>query len=257
MSEQYSFDDKPKRKRDQDPTTWADAWKALGILAGVVLVYSLITNFASQLILGDTLARAGEISLELARVQTVGLDLSFLNTMSNAMMNPLFVLGAALVMSTILVLVLLIIYSLIHAVTNKFLGGEGTLRGLIVRANGWSLGIYLVYSIGVFLANLQFSSALVNRFDGATITTPLLIEYQTMASNFSLVANILLYGGWLVWSIAISMIVSRNYQISKGKGCLAMVISNVILGVVVCALAFAVGAAIFGTVAGPIPLAID
>lgn len=237
----YEFDDKPKRKRDEDPTTWTDAWKAIGIFLVIYLVLTGITWVAQFTLYGDLSKKYFDITLSANPVQQPEIIDSYFNAFQNP--APLF-LALYFVLATILVVVaLFIVYGLIHVFATKVQGGEGTLRGLIVRANWWTIGVLVINSLFSSIFNYFMMSNVVNRFEGVNIvaSSAALTEYSNFIISESTGMYVTVLIAWLVWCVNVGLVTAKNYHIAKSKGCLAMVLTNVALIAMYCGCTFAIG----------------
>lgn len=235
--ESYSFDDKPKRKREEDPTTWADAFKALGIFSGVIFIFGIIGNILNALLLADTMDGYYKI------LGTASTSNPFLDSVE-AIRNPVYMILYMLIGVIFLVIGLLVLYSLMHFFATKIFKGEGTLRGLIVRGNVWTTGSYLAVSIALSLQSYILVNTIVNQFQGVNLSTSSYVELQQFNDAIMSVMTpmLLIYGiTWLVWGIAMSNITGKNYALTTGKGCASMILMNVSLFVLFCGCSFILG----------------
>lgn len=161
----FEVEEKPKRKRDEDPTTWADAWKALGIFAGTIVLVGTSMSVIQNIFLRDTFDSYMDITLG-GSIPEVA---SFMDTYMNAFQNPIFLVLYMAIAIVIVFISLFIIYGIIHVFATKVQGGDGTLRALIVRANLLTVGTYVVYGIIASISNYFLMIRVVERYEGVNI----------------------------------------------------------------------------------------
>lgn len=103
-------------------------------------------------------------------------------TFINAMQNPVYVIIYMVFIIAIIYIALFIVYGMIHVFATKVQGGEGTLRGLIVRANLLTIGTYVIYAISAGLSNVYTALRVVERYEGVNIMESLetLDEYNRL-----------------------------------------------------------------------------
>lgn len=241
----YSFDEKPKRKRDEDPTTWLDAWKALGFFTIVMGVYSLIVSYLQHLYMGDAMQTYFEITLGSSDLDNG--TANFLQSYATGLSNPLFYIIVLLLTLVMFIAGLFIVYGLLHVVATKLMGGVGTLRGLIVRANRWTLGIYIVSGLLSTIASSVMILTIAERFADANLgNSAAMNEFTQALFTYSSVTYGILFITWLGWNIAMSFVASKNYKFSTGKGCMSLFMTNIALLVLFCGISFALGFAVVG-----------
>lgn len=241
----YSFDEKPKRKRDEDPTTWGDAWKAIGLFVAVVMIFSLVVSFIQRMLYADVMQEYARLTFGSSDLDPT--TVSFLENYTTGTGNPVFLILSLLLSMVILIVGLLVTYGVMHIVATKLFNGYGTLRGLIVKANRWTLGFYLVYGListvvgTIMIVNMTSQFASVDINSSAAMT-----EFsQSIMSSLYFIYG-LFFVIWLGWNIAMSFVAAKNYKFSTGKGCMSLFMTNIGLLVLFCGISFAMGFAVAG-----------
>ncbi|MGB7339902.1 MAG: hypothetical protein WBC91_13485 [Phototrophicaceae bacterium] len=242
----YEFDEKPKRKRNEDPTTWGDAWRAIGIFVGAGLAVGISFFFLQRLILGEKYDTYFDITINASGLQ--GIDNSLVNGYFEGLANPLVALLGIVLSILLTVLALFVIFGIVHSFSTKVLNGDGTLRGLMARAMPITTWVYLSYSIVAGIWGIFSISATVERFAGVNIaaSTAMANEY----SQFVLSQSGLLYAvgfiAWLVWGVLTSFKTSETYGITKNKGCVSLILTNATIFGLFCGCIFAFSFALVG-----------
>jgi hypothetical protein len=239
MSEQYSFDEKPKRKNSDDPTTWQQAWQAIGIMMALMVLVSLGGVLVQNTFMGDKLQRYFEI------VTTGNYSGNPAAGLTNMYESPVTAVAVTLVSLLISLLALFIVYGLSHFFAIR-LNGAGTMRGLIVRANNWMLICYSLFAVVSYIANYVVVSNIVDyaaRIDINSSSEALYTFNNYMLSQLQILSASSI-GGWLIWSIGMSYVMGKYYQFGQGKGCLAVFFLNLSIFAAYCAISMVVGFAL-------------
>lgn len=244
----YEIEEKPKRKRNEDPTTWGDAWRAIGIFIGTGLSLGLAFFFLQRLILGEKYNSYLDITINGSGLQSTGYPL--LDNYYASLDNPIVVLIGALLGILIMVLILFGIFGITHVIATKILNGNGTLRGLIARAMPITTWVYVVYTVFGGVLGIFFIEALVERFAGVNIaaSTESLNEYSQFILSQSAGLYVIGIIFWVIWGVLTSFKTSETYGMTKNKGCVSLILTNVTIFGLFCGCIFAFSFALVGFV---------
>ena len=233
--ELYSFDEKPKRKRHEDLTTWANAFRAIGIFVGLVLVFGLIGNALYYLFLGSRMETYYEI---LGTSSFPNPVLDNITTFG----SPIYVIITMLISIVFLVVAMLIIYGFIHLFATKLFKGDGSLPGLIVRGNTWTTGTYLAVSATMSIQSIILMNTIIEKFEGLSLSSYMVQQQYNEVFMTTMIPMYFIYGiAWLAWGIAMSRITARSYALDTSKGCGSLIMMNISLFVFFCGCAFTFG----------------
>lgn len=238
-------EDKPKRKRNEDPTTWAEVWKALGIFAGTIILVWIFAWVVQNLFFKEIF----DTYLDMTVRASVTPELEgMMSSYADSLDNPIFLGIFSIIAMGFIFFTLFLVYGTIHLWATKVQGGIGGFRGLIVRANPVTSGVYLLYSIVINIALAVIAINVVNRFEGVDISASFesMTEFNNALQLQSRASSMVFLVFALTWSIGAGFAVAKNYQMSKTKGCLTILISNISLFALSCGCMFAVGFGVAG-----------
>lgn len=239
---------KPKRKNNQETVTWKDAWLALGtFLLGMGLV-SLISFFAQQIFMGDLLEAYANANGSYGNLyDTYGSPATSmqLGTFSNFYTDPLFMVASIGISLVFTLIMLLMMYGIMHLVATLLNGGNGTFRGLIYRANGWTFGVYLVLTIISMVAVFIWMDDIVAASEALAMGGEPTVFLEGML-QYAGVQYASYFLGWVVWLYGMSGVLAKNYRYATSSGCVTLAVSHVIYVVSYIGLSIVLGLLIVG-----------
>lgn len=241
--DEYSFEDKPKRKRSDDPTTWGQAWMAIGQFVVLAVSLGVVGNIIQQVIFADRNQRYVELL-------TTGV---YSNNPAGPMVDlyssPVSTVIAFAINMVIWIICLLIIHGLVHFFAMR-MNGLGTLPGLIVRSKTWMLISYCLFFIAAVLTNMILVNSVLDyaNLNAISGSQEAIQDFSSYVSGQSQIFSGVALLVWLIWGIGLSNVVGKYYQFGQGKGCLAVTFTNLVLGVCFCAISIGLGFLMFSFV---------
>lgn len=244
----FEVEEKPKRKRDEDPTTWADAWKALGIFAGTIVLVWIFALVMQNLFFKDIFDTY--LDMTVSASATPELE-NAMGSYVDALKNPIFLVIFNIIALSFIFFTLFIVYGTIHLWATKVQGGIGSFRGFIVRANLITSISYLLYGVVINIAIIVIAMNIVSQFEGVDINASFasMTEFNNALQSQTNASTMAFFVFTLIWSIGAGFAVAKNYRMSKTRGCLTILISNVSLFAFLCGCIFAVSFGVAGFVA--------
>jgi len=223
---------KPKRKNDHDEVTWLDAGKALGSLLLAMMLLSLINFFAQHIFLQDTYTAYAN-SLQMG-------------AFSSVFTEPIFTLITTAIGLIISLVLLLLMYGVMHGVATLINGGNGTFRGLVYRANGWTFGVYFTISVISMVASFIWIDEIVAMTEMMAMGGQPSMAFGESMMLFAGVQYGSYLIGWLVWLFGMSGVLKENYHYETSSGCVTLAISHVVYVVLYFGLSFLLGLVLVG-----------
>jgi uncharacterized membrane protein len=215
MSESFdsNMDDKPKRKHGWDAEL-VPSWKDFAVDSGIYFFASaaaMMFFFVMVIYQMRALIADGYFS----NIGNGDFDynsevLQFVNQ------NGLMVSIVASLLIALLALVFNWLYfGLIHLSASRFLGGEGSFRGLFHKGL-IPIIVQIVLSTGLLLVGYYFTAQALSETVSRSSSLLDLIE------NASRIVNI----AYTIW---LAKIIGQHYQFGSGRGCGAMIIATILL----------------------------
>ncbi|MGB1285806.1 MAG: hypothetical protein ACPG7F_04665 [Aggregatilineales bacterium] len=241
---------KRKAKNDgsgyEDDVTWETAlidlaiyWVVMAglLIVGMLVSFQILTTTITTLV---EQIESGEFQFEDSEFQfedyggfdySAGLSDIPINTgQLTDFITSAGIIGSILygVIGSFIYVVSLFIYYVILHFSASVVGGDGTLRGLIHKCTMFITVTSVVYT----LASLGYSIYYMNSLFSLNETAML------AAVNSSMVFSLVVFISWIVWTVWFAKLVGENYDFGTGSGCISIIISYIVIGVMACGFSF-------------------
>lgn len=244
LSRNVSIKRKRKPKDPANEVSWSTALIDLAIYWVVLVAASLLGLLFSSSQLSELYNSVDWNTIDPEAVASFEMMQAFANASL-----PFIIMYVVVYSLFSVIMTVIFFYAPLHLGATMMLGGEGTFTSLIHKVTPVQIVFTLLYSIaGLFAAHVVMSSTM--ELLAATMQNPelyesnpaaaeqLLMQYsQSMQSAASIGLFMMLAS--LVYFFVMSRQVGKTYDFGTGKGCAAIIISVVLLGVFICILSFA------------------
>lgn len=237
-----------KRKRKpKDPAnevSWTTAFVDLAIYWVVLVAASLLGLLFSNSQLNDLYSSVDWNALDPEAMASVEMMQSFANASL-----PFIIMYVVFYSLFSVIMTVIFFYAPLHMGATMMLGGEGTFTSLIHKVTPVQIVFTLLYSVaGLFAAHIVMSSTM--ELLATTLQNPELYETNPAAAEQMVMqysqsiqgaasVGLFMMLASLVYFFVMSRQVGKTYDFGTGKGCVAIIISVILLGVFICILSFA------------------
>jgi len=231
---------KAKRKNAQsaDEGSWDKAFVDLAIYGLVSFAIVFVGMLAGSVFLGNFLEANSAELLSSAEVQGSDFTIAQVTEFVRSI-GAVFALIAGIVTAITSVIFLLVWFGIVHIAAKWILSGVGTYPGLIHKVTiplvVWSIisgilsGIALVV---LFQSNYLSAAAGLGNLDA--------LQRVQSSSTLSNSINSLNSLGGLIFTFYLAKLIGDNYDFGLGKGCVSIILSYIILGLLGCGFVFIV-----------------